>query len=283
MSCCSLHAPSQPTADGDYINGLGLCVDSSGAPLDVLFRCPGHERFVTSSLDQLPQGLLEAYQLFDNSPAIGVGVLPELLYSDDALQSLGHLDIMLRDRVTSDRPLQADPGAYRFIPSLEIMARGKLVLYGNYWVYSGDIPAGATLSVSAGSNATFGDAPSLGANSTVVVENDGARVWGGVRHAFLTSFFKAFSTFCRERRCSREGVAFSCSPGARSWPIRASKWEEGLRLGWTTVPFRCRASNYPRAQHSTLVLANPLQSSARCALEVSLRFAWLRLRASAAT
>ncbi len=48
-----------PDVFGDVINGLGECVDSAGAPLDVICRCPGHERRLVDSFLQQPQGIIE--------------------------------------------------------------------------------------------------------------------------------------------------------------------------------------------------------------------------------
>ncbi len=79
--------------------------------------------------------------------------------------------------------MRVGTGAYRFITSLQIKAHGKLIYNGEIWVYSGDIPEGATVEVTAGGNFTWGDAPNLFANSSLLVQvrprpSTHACVWG---------------------------------------------------------------------------------------------------------
>ncbi len=53
---------------------------------------------------------MEAYQLREGSPFIGRGVLIEEVFDETSLAAIGNYDIMLRSRLTSDRPGVADPG-----------------------------------------------------------------------------------------------------------------------------------------------------------------------------
>lgn len=64
-----------------------------------------------NSYEQLPNALIEAYQLREGSPLVGAGVLLEEVFDENGISSIGVFDVMFRPRTSADRPDAADPGA----------------------------------------------------------------------------------------------------------------------------------------------------------------------------
>lgn len=165
--------PNQGTAPPgvDRINGLGVCVNATGYPIDVLFRCPGHERRLLSAVEDLPALLIEAYTMVEGALAIGTGVDVATYFSGypNIVYNLGEYDLMFRDAYSSDRST-TDPGAVRFITSLEIIEGGMLVFTpGDSWYRDLELGVDSTLELAPLSNATIERLQDLPVDARIVV------------------------------------------------------------------------------------------------------------------